>query len=368
MEKWRYMVVDWLSYAETAVYRPVLLRSVMEGLVPNTVSVFRFSKPSLVMSYFNDPEKEINLEFCRSKGIPVYRIISSGGAAFGDKGYMVTFLHVDRENPKIPPDVLGMFQKTLTGLAAGFSDYFKMECRFRPLNDLEVKCNDGLWRKIGPSSCVYEQKAVQMASGIQVKEPDKDLMAKTIPAAPEKFADKTTKTVQDRITSLEKAVGRPVEMDELKIFYKNQIEKIFQVELIPGELTEKEKTYYDEMKAKYTSKKFLMERSESKFGPVPPDVIRKAIQFKVPQGPFVRIVTLTKDNRVVDILISGTIHASPLTPTSPIQEIEKALKGQPIDAALFNSRIEEVLNRPNFDFPGVASEFLAEKIYSCATQ
>ena len=77
------------------------------------VSFFRFSKPSLVISYFCDPEKEVNLAFCKKRGIPVYRVISGGGIAFGDKGYVITFLHVDRENPKIPPDVMGMYQKNL---------------------------------------------------------------------------------------------------------------------------------------------------------------------------------------------------------------------------------------------------------------
>jgi hypothetical protein len=57
-----------------------------------------------------------------------------------------------------------------------------------------------------------------------------------------------------------------------------------------------------------------------------------------------------------------------LRPTSPIHEIEKALKGQVIDEELFESKIAEILNRPNFNFAKVSAEFLASKIYQCATQ
>jgi hypothetical protein len=111
-----------------------------------------------------------------------------------------------------------------------------------------------------------------------------------------------------------------------------------------------------------------MERSERKFGALPSGVTRKIIQFKVPEGPMVRIVTLVRDKRIWDLLISGSIHASPLRPTSPIHEIEKALKGQIVDERLFESKIAEILSRPNFNFAKVSAPLLASKIYECATQ
>ncbi len=366
MEEWRFLEVDWLSYAETAIYRPVLMRAVSEGAVPETVSFCRFSVPSLVLNFFNDPQKEINLGFCKRKKIPVYRVIASGGPVFGDTGYIFTFLHLKRTNPKVPPDAPKMFEKTLTGVAEGISDHFGIQCRFRPLNDIEVRCDDGSWRKIGPSSCFYEEKAIQMGSGIQVKEPDVDLIAEVIPAPPEKFLDKQAKSIQERITYLERVVGRDIGLDEIRDIYVDQIEKVFQVELSRGELTDKEKTYYGEMEREYTSDDFFMERGEDRFGDIPFDVTRKMIQFKVPEGPFMRIIILTKDDRIKDMIISGSIHASPLRPTSPIHEIEKVLRGEPIDKGLFGSKIGGVLARQGFHIAKVSSEFLAHKIHECA--
>jgi lipoate-protein ligase A len=368
MEKWRFLEIDWLTYAETAIYRPVLMRAVSEDIVPDTVSFCTFPKPSLVLNFFNDPYKEINLDFCKEREIPVYRVIASGGPIFGDTGYIFTFLHIRRDNPKVPPNAQKMFEKTLTGVAAGISEYLNVECRFRPLNDLEVKTDDRIWRKIGPSSCFYEEKAIQMGSGIQIKEPDVDLIAAAIRTPPEKFVDKKAKSIQERITYLERVIGRNIDLKEIREIYRAQIEKVFEVKLDSGELTQIEKTYYSEMEKEYTSDEFFMERSEDKFGPIPLDVTRKTIQFKVPEGPFVRIVTLTKENRIRDILISGTIHASPLRPTSPIHEIEKALKNLPVSERLFRSKIEEILSRPNFNFAKVTPQFLANKIYECAIQ
>lgn len=367
-QSWRFLEVDWITYAETAIYRPVMVRAVSERIVPDTVSFCRFPKPSLILNYFNDPEKDIYLDFCRDREIPVFRVISSGGPIWGDTGYIFTFLHLTRDNPKIPPDTPGMFEKTLTSVAQGISQYFNVECRFRPLNDLEIRCEDGVWRKIGPSSCFYDEKAIQMGSGIQVKKPDVDLIASAIYAPPEKFVDKQTKSLRDRITYLERVVGRDIDLDEIRDIYWNQIRETFGVELSWGELTDKERKYYKDMEEDYTAEDFFMERSEKKLGDIPSGVRRNMLLFKVANGPLIRIITYTKDGRIWNVVLTGSIHASPLRPTSPIHEIEKALMDQEVNKKILQAKIEEVLKQPNFNLPKLTPELLAEKIFECATK
>ena len=367
-QRWRFLEIDWITYAHTAIYRPVMVRAVGERIVPDTVSFCRFPRPSLILNYFNDPEKDIYLDFCRSRNIPVFRVISSGGPIWGDTGYIFTFLHIKRDNPLLPPDAPGMFEKTLTGVAQGISECFGVECRFRPLNDLEIKCEDGVWRKIGPSSCFYDEKAIQMGSGIQVKKPDDDLIAGAICAPPEKFADKETKTLRDRITYLERLVGRDIDLAEIRDIYWNQVQKTFGVELFEGELTQREKDYYREMESQYTAEEFFLERSEKRLGEIPQGVTRNLLLHKVAKGPLLRVITFTKDNRLWNLIISGSLHASPLRPTSPVHEIEKALIGQEVNQAVFREKIAEVLRRPRYDLPGLSPELLAEKIFTCATK
>jgi hypothetical protein len=180
--------------------------------------------------------------------------------------------------------------------------------------------------------------------------------------------DKETKSVRDRITYLENAAKKAIDLEEVRRVYIDSIETGFQVRLTPGKLTEKENAYYNEMEREYTSEEFLMERSERKFGKLPADFLRNMIQFKVPQGPFVRIVTYVKEDRIKNLLVSGNLYASPLRPTSPIHEIEKALEDQPVNLDLFKKTIQGILNRPNFNLAGLSPEFLAGKIYECATQ
>ena len=205
-----------------------------------------------------------------------------------------------------------------------------------------------------------------MGSGIQVKEPDLELMSAAIPAPPEKFIDKDAKSISERVTYLEKVVGRSIDLTEIKYIYFEQMKKIFNVRLLPGELTQQERDYYQQMEKEYTNEDYFMERSERRFAGTFQEMERKAIQFKVHSGPFIRIIAQVKDNRLEDLIISGSIHASPLRPTSPIHEIEKALAGEWIDKERFTSKIEKVMEQKGFQISGVSPAFLAQKIQECA--
>src|SRR4030067_3003601 len=118
---------------------------------------------------------------------------------------------------------------------------------------------------------------MQRGSGIQIKQPDVNLIASAITPPAEKFADKQASTIQERITYLEKLVGRSIDLKEIKEIYIKQIQRVFDVELVPGELTEKEREYYRRMEKEYTSDEFFMERSERRLGKIPSEVVRRMI-------------------------------------------------------------------------------------------
>ena len=362
---WRFLEVDWLTYARTAVFRPTLLKAVSERIVPTTLSFCSFPRPSVILNFFNDPDKDIDLHFCRERDIPVYRVISSGGPIFGDTGYTFAFIHAERGSHGIPSTVEEMFAKTLSGIAHGLSERFDIEVRFRPLNDLEARASDGVWRKIGPSSCFFDKQAIQMGSGIQIHRPDLDLMATIITPPPEKFHDKQAKSIQERVTCLDDIVGRKVEINEVKQVYVTQIEKTFGVELSHGELSRQELDYFKEFEEEYTSEGFLMDRSEKRLDPLPRGTRRRQMQYKIPGGPLIRIICFIKGSRIWRIIITGSIHASPLQPSSPVHEMENALMETPIDGKVIRDRLNHVMNRPNYEMPGVIPEELAEKILKC---
>jgi len=364
-QRWRFLEVDWLTYAQTAVFRPTLLKAVSEGIVPDTLSFCSFPRPSVILNFFNDPDKDIDLKFCRQRDIPVYRVISSGGPIFGDTGYIFAFIHATRGSHGIPSTVEGMFTKTLSGIAHGLSERFDIEVRFRPLNDLEARDTDGVWRKIGPSSCFYDNQAIQMGSGIQIHRPDLDLMASIITPPPEKFRDKQAKSIQERVTCLDNIVGRKVEIREVKQVYVTQMEKTFGVELSQGDLCQQELDYFKKFEDEYTSEDFLMDRSEKRLDPLPDGIQRRQLVYKISCGPLIRIICFIKGRIIWRIIITGSIHASPLRPSSPVHEIENALMETPIDRKAILDKLIRVMERPNHEMPGGVPEELAEKIELC---
>lgn len=359
------MEVGWLTYAETAFYRPALIKAISEGIAPETVSFCSFLRPSVILNFFNDPDKDIDLNVCRQRGIPVCRVISSGGPIFGDRGYVFTFIHALRDNPRVPSTVEEIFAKMLSSFARGLSEYFDIDVRYRPLNDLEARGDDGVWRKIGPSSCFFEDRIVQMGSGVQVHRPDLELMASIISPPPEKFRDKESRNVSQRLTCLDDVVGRKVQIEEVKRVYISRIQESFGVELVLDEVSDKELSYYKSFEAEYTSEDFFMDRSEKRFGPVPTGVERTQLQYKISSGPLIRIVCFTRGQSIWRILITGSIHASPLRPSSPVHDLENALIGLPIDREVIHERILEVVSRPNCEIARIDPGELAEKIVRC---
>ncbi|MCP4750806.1 MAG: lipoate--protein ligase family protein [Proteobacteria bacterium] len=369
MNQWRFLNIDWMTYAETAMYRPTMIRSIQEGWAPEILAFCTFSKPSIVMNYFNDPDRDINMDYCREKDITVNRILSGGGPILGDIGYICTFFHLKTVNPNVPGETGAMIARTLSALAKEISRTFNVECRFRPLNDVEILSQDGRWQKIGPSSCIYDNGVVQVVSGLQVKKPDTNLMERAIITPPEKFQDKEAKSVKERVTHLESGSGREVKIDELKEVYKRAAADAFQVECIDGELTDEERQLYENLRKEYTSEEFFGERSESRIKGLGPKVKRNMILFKVPQGPLVRLATYVDPaGRLAAVHLTGSLHASPLKPISPIHAIETALRNAPLDRELIEEKIRTVLTTPDFLMTKVSPDLLAEKIVECAAE
>ncbi|MHA1210804.1 MAG: hypothetical protein ACTSRF_16510, partial [Candidatus Freyarchaeota archaeon] len=84
---------------------------------------------------------------------------------------------------------------------------------------------------------------------------------------------------------------------------------------------------------------------------------------KIPQGPFVRAVVLREKDRIINLLITGSLHASPLIPESPVHKIEREVQGAPIDVEAIKERVEKVLSLEGQEIPNITSEQLAELIF-----
>jgi lipoate-protein ligase A len=315
------------------------LKARKEGVIPDTLWVLRATNPSVTAAFFNDIEKDINLDFCQHNAIPVRRTIGGGGCGFFDSGsvYCVAFFSIK-----------GNDFKTHSGI----------EAIYRPLNDIQVGK-----RKFSMAGVVLDQEVAYFILILQVQKPPWDLSL-ILNVSPEKMADKETKTLEQRTTWLEREAGRRVLAEEVEEACMEGIESALGAQLSPGEITEQEQSFADDTYQRLSDPAFQFARTEGRrFAKIQQGVTRVESRHKVPNGPLIRAVVLIKDNTLIDLLITGSIMATPLEPISPIDKIETRLRGAPLDRDGIRGEIQAALEQPGFMVAGASADDFSRVIW-----
>ena len=333
---WRLLDLPTDSYAEsTMALSPALMRARKEGLVPDTVAVFSFRRPSVVMGYYISPDFDVDLEFCKTHDIAVKRIPTQG-LIFGHQGYILAGLYVHRHF--LPADMPEAFRKLNEGVARRIEKEWGLRARHRPLNDLEVEIG-GKWKKIGPHSLAFEGEIAVQRVGLTITPMPMDLVAKALIPPPEKFADKEAKSIAERIGSLEEGLGRPLSIGDTKAMMIRALEETFDVALDPGEVMEAEKEFRQSYHRMYDNDEWFFQKStKRRFAQLPPGAKLSQFVYKVSGGPILRVNLSVLEDRILDVLITGNMMPSR---REVPEEIEQALRS----ALATEAEIEKIIRQ-----------------------
>jgi lipoate-protein ligase A len=373
-EEWRWIVTV-MPYLEQVATLLALSRAVGEGLVPSTVLCATRRAHTAVLPTFPDYFKDIDLEFCKTMDLEGIdgRIVSGGGTAMLDKSFPLCGLAADMRDPRITTDITKQYEGFLTAWAEGLKEKLGLELRFRPVNDLEIKCKDGRMRKVSNMGGGTVGNGVFRGGWIYRTDTDYDLVDKVVTPPPEKFADKEEKTMRAYSSSLSREFGREVTIEEVLDALKWGVCQKYGVTLVPGELTEKEKEYGNMiLNGVFKNERYLYDRCEAKKFPIIPlGAKRGEALHKVTHGPFMRVTVLTEQNKIRDILITGTMHTSPLNPIAgetPIHEVERRVRGLPIDEKLIREKVEEVFALEGYEIANSTAEDFVKPIMQACEQ
>jgi lipoate-protein ligase A len=111
--------------------------AVENGASPNTLIMLQPGAPYAYIGYHQDIEKELDLEYCRSAGLPVIRRSQCGGATFLDGG-QVFYQIVAKKTNSYPTAVDAMFKKLIT-ITIETYHRFGVPAEFKPLNDVVAR-------------------------------------------------------------------------------------------------------------------------------------------------------------------------------------------------------------------------------------
>lgn len=355
--EWRLLDLKLSSYAGATPLISTLLKLKSEEKIPNTLALITFEKSSVCMFYYNDPEKEVDLPFCRENDIEIGRRDTGGSPYWADPGTLLLFFWFDRRQVSGFPDTISEGYRFLIGASAqAISERFGIPAVYRPLNDLEVG-----GKKLAGHTVTFLGNTCRWGCGPQVLKPRMDLMSRALRVPPEKFADKEAKTVEGRVTNFEELLGRIPSFGEVKQTYIFALERALKVKFQPRTLTPEERQLIEEQTAEGFSEAWLMPMTEKrKFGtPLPAGLLRGEHVLKVPQGPLIRAVVLMDGEIIRHISLTGSVHCIPV---QLVEEMEAKIKGLEAREEVIRGIMQNFFNRPGVQVPNCSPQNFAQAI------
>jgi hypothetical protein len=249
----------------------------------------------------------------------------------------------------VPRSIGEAFPKILGDFAAAAENLFHFPAKYRPLNDVEVE-----GRKLMPSSCRVERDTLGFRLVLNVKPQNVEITSRAILLPPEKVQDKALKTVEERLTDLEREAGRKIGYQDLENFVRHAVRLSFgEIELTPMGMNRSEEEYRHEFQDLYSRDSWFLANTEAyRFKGIPPGVRRGEGRVKAVAG-LIRAVVLKQEDRIYDIILTGDFHPRPQT---ILGDMESALRGSPVAPEEIRRRIGEVYHRPGVEISGTTLE------------
>lgn len=224
-----------------------------EAILKKGVPTLRFYKwdPSAIsIGYFQSILEEVNLEECKKNGIDVVRRITGGGAVYHDREGEITYSFVCSE--KLFPNILESYRIICRCLAKGLH-HIGLNAEHTGINDIVVN-----GRKISGSAQTRRYGNI-LQHGTILKKVNVKKMFSLLKVSKEKISDKKIKSVEDRVTSIERE-GIEANDNEIIEGIVKGFKEVMNIEFYKADLSKEEIKIAESLRRKYESKEWNFKR------------------------------------------------------------------------------------------------------------
>ncbi|NOZ19629.1 MAG: DUF116 domain-containing protein [Planctomycetes bacterium] len=322
---WRLLDTGVRSGAENMALDQALLRARGRSTTPNTVRFLQFSPPAVLVGYHQMVEQEVREEYCRRTGLDINRRITGGGALLFDKSQLGWELIASRYDFDLSP-FSPRFHKRICRAAARGLKKLGIDAAFRPRNDIEVN-----GRKISGTGGTEEGDAF-LFQGTLLVDFDVATMLRALRVPTEKLKQSSLDSAADRVTWVDKELGRRPPMEEIKAAIAGGFVEEFGIGLTPGDLTPEEQEEFERTLPQFQGRDWIYgtrrrpSRVETLHGLHRTE--EAAIHAQVS-------VDVTR-KRVRSVLITGDFFISP---RRAIYDLEAQMKDAKLDAAAIRDTV-----------------------------
>ncbi|MEM2225940.1 MAG: biotin/lipoate A/B protein ligase family protein [Candidatus Bathyarchaeia archaeon] len=253
-ETWRLIGISSNDAYMNMAIDEAIMRAKAAGRVPNTIRFYRWRPSAVSIGFFQSVEEEVDIGACAELGVDIVRRPTGGGAVYHDSDGELTYsLVVDAGNPRVSADFLTSYRALCEGIVRGLRS-LGLDAHFNPVNDVLVG-----GRKISGNAQTRRLGTV-LQHGTVLLRADLSRMFRVLRIADEKLRDKMISAAQERVTTIERELGRAVGFEEVSDALRRGFEEALGIELEEGDLSEEERSLAMELRGKYSSREWIYMR------------------------------------------------------------------------------------------------------------
>ena len=301
----------------------------------------------VLVGRFQNTEAEVNLPECSIMGVEVNRRATGGGTVLMGEDQLLVSFASSAHHPIVPAHPARMLPKLAKGIVAGL-ELLGIPAEFRPKNDIEVG-----GRKIGGTAIYIEESGALLYHATVLLDFDMPLMLETLSIPMEKISDKEINSIEERLTTANRELGRAVSVDEAREAICKGFEQAFKMSAVYSPFSPEEIEKIEKLeREKYKSPEWVFQRQPA------PDMLGTSIK-KTPAG-MVRAYASLSGDIIKSVLITGDFFSGDRI----INNIEAALKWGKSDRESIAKGIKLTIGNETETVEGIDVDMMADIIYS----
>jgi lipoate-protein ligase A len=349
LETWRLLDLGPIDPLETQTIYDMIAQGITEGESENTLVICWPARPLVSLGYFQEIDKDIDLEFCQKNGIFVTRRVIGGGGVYLDDGQMFYQLIGRIDSPTTPKGIDAYYRKFLQAPVQAYRN-LGIDAEFKPVNDIQAG-----GKKVSGNGAGDVGDA-RILTGNLIFDFNFDMMVKVMRVPDEKFRDKIAKSLRERMSTILLETGGMPDRSKVKEDLVRLYEETLDIELKLGHLSDWEKSRMAQMRGRYLSDEWLHWR---RGGRLDTRTVRISATTQIgianykAEGGLIRVTVEEVENRIREIVISGDFT---MLPSDAISGLEKALIGAKTTEEEILTRIKKAYKDLKIESPLVAHE------------
>lgn len=329
------------------------LARAMEAGDDPVLDVVRPAEQYVCIGAHQELEKEVDVDFAESAGLPIYRRHVGGGTVLLDDGQL--FWHFVLPKGSVAQGAVDDLFERFTRPAIDAYQALGIDAQYAPVNDIVAN-----GKKIGGTGAGDIGDATVVVGSFML-EFDVETMAEVVTAPSEKFADKMYETLQQNMTTMKQELGEVPPEAEIVGAFREAIEDRLDWELRDDDPTPAEETAIDAAREELRDDDWLHRKglSSGREGTKIKEGTHVGEGRHKAEGGLLRATVVAADGTLEDLVLSGDIQ---VLPESGLADLAADLTGQPLEEAAIREAAADSIDERSIQLPGVGPEDVATAV------